>query len=377
MVTGQGGGPFWQQSGNIGGGHVAITKRTDTSRKPWKVSWRERDGRQRSRSFGTKREAQAFHADITRSKALGLSTPLGPSKVRVADWLERWFTTYGREWAATTRRQRAYLCDKWVLPYIGDERLGHLSVAAIRDYRSRILDDGSTAKNANKVVRVLSSALTAAVDEELLPSNPCASLRSLPTHRTRTRALEPIQVERIRDVLDDERDRRVVSIMAYAGLRPAEVCGLTWAHVRHGVLIVEQSVQFGQIVSTKTNRWRTVEVSDMLADELEPYRGDDAAMVVLGDRGGLLDWHNWSSRQWRPVVRRLGIDCVPYDLRHTAASLWLHEGRSLAWVSKALGHSSQTTTLDHYSHVYDEAQLATGQPVSEAIRTARAALVAQ
>ena len=356
---------------------MAIRKRTDTKAKPWQVTWRERDRSQRSRSFSTKREAQAFEADIIAAKARGHATPVGPSKVKVGDWLNRWFTTYGHEWARTTKRQRAYLCDKWVTPYIGDERLGQLTVATIRDYRSRILDDGSTPKNANSVLSVLSAAIGAAVNEDLLPMNPCRSVRGLPVMRTRPRALEPMEIERIRAAIPTDRDRLVVSIMAYSGVRPAEVCGLTWAHVRPDVLIVEQSVQMGEIVGTKTSRPRTIQISEILAKELDALRGDPAAMVIPGDRGGLLNWHNWATRVWRPVVRQLGISAVPYDLRHTAASLWLHEGRSLAWVSKALGHSSQTTTLEHYSHVYDEAQLATRQPVADSIQSARAEIAAR
>ena len=377
MSGGRASGAFWQTSGSQKGGRVAIRKRTDTKAKPWQVTWRERDRSQRSRSFATKRDAQVFEAEIIAAKARGHATPVGPSKVKVSDWLERWFTTYGHEWARTTKRQRAYLCDKWVAPYLGDEHLGQLSVAMIRDYRSRILADGSTAKNANSVMSVLSAAIGAAVNEELLTTNPCRSLRGLPVMRTRPRALEPIEVERIRAAMPTDRDRLVVSIMAYSGVRPAEVCGLTWAHVRPDVLIVEQSVQMGKIVGTKTSRPRTIQISDVLADELNVLRGDAANMVVPNDRGGLLSWHNWATRVWRPVVRQLGINAVPYDLRHTAASLWLHEGRSLAWVSKALGHSSQTTTLDHYSHVYDEVQLATRQPVAESIRAARAEIAAR
>lgn len=354
---------------------MAITKRTDTKRKPWKVSWRDADGSQRSRSFATRREAQAFDAEIVGAKARGLGTPARASRVTVADWLPRWFSTYSAEWAATTRRQRAYECDRWIVPYLGSTRLGDLSARTIRDYRAAILEAGCTPQHANAVMRILSAALGAATLEDLLAANPCLGIRALPTLRTRSRALTPDQVEAIRAELEPGRDRLVVAVMAYAGLRPAEVCGLEWRHVAPGLLHVEQSVQFGRIVSTKTRRPRSVPLLDVLAEDLEELRGEPDAMVAPGDRGGLLDWHNWSGRVFRPVVRRLGLEVVPYDLRHTFASLALHEGRSLAWVSRALGHASQTTTLDHYSHMYEDAQVSTGLPMADAIRAARAGRV--
>lgn len=352
---------------------MAITKRKDSATRPFKVSWREPDGRQRSKSFRTKREAQQFHAQVIQAKSIGATGPAEPSRVTVAEWLERWFKTYAPEWAATTSRHRAYICDKWVVPYVGGYRLGQLNTTAIREYRARILADGSTDKNANAVMRVLSAALGAAVEAELMQANPCASVRNLRVPRPQPRALTPKRVEQIRAMLPTDRDRLVVSLMAYAGLRPGEVCGLRWEHVRDHIILVEQSAQYGTIIATKTGRSRAIAISDALADDLAAAERTNG-YVTPGDRGGILDWNNWSGRVWRPVVRALKISAVPYDLRHTFASLALHEGKSLAWVAAAMGHANQTTTLDHYSHMYQESQLATALPMSEAIRAARAEL---
>jgi integrase len=44
---------------------------------------------------------------------------------------------------------------------------------------------------------------------------------------------------------------------------------------------------------------------------------------------------------------------VPYDLRHSFASLLLHEGRSVIYVARQLGHDARLT-LTTYGHVIDE-----------------------
>jgi integrase len=63
----------------------------------------------------------------------------------------------------------------------------------------------------------------------------------------------------------------------------------------------------------------------------------------------------------------------PYDLRHSAASLWLHEGRTIIEVATWMGHSGQMA-LSTYLHVMsdmgDERSSA-----EDAIRRAREALV--
>ena len=43
----------------------------------------------------------------------------------------------------------------------------------------------------------------------------------------------------------------------------------------------------------------------------------------------------------------------PYDLRHSFASLLLHEGRSVIYVARQLGHSA-ALTMKIYGHVIEE-----------------------
>ena len=43
----------------------------------------------------------------------------------------------------------------------------------------------------------------------------------------------------------------------------------------------------------------------------------------------------------------------PYDLRHSFASLLLHEGRSVIYVARQLGHGA-ALTMRTYGHVIDE-----------------------
>ena len=348
---------------------MSIHKRANKRGTTWMVSWREGD-RQRTRTFKTRATAKAWQAEIDGAKARGVSGPATASRMTLTEWLERWVVERSPEWARTTAQQRAYMLDLWVVPHLGHRPLAMLDRQAVRAWRQMVAT-GSSANNANAAMRVLSAALGAAVEDEVLPTNPCHGIRSLPVRRQRPQALTPEVVERIRDAMPTDRDRLVVSLMAYCGLRPAEVCGLIWRHAGDGLLLVEQSIQMGEVVSTKTGGSRTVEICEPVMVELNALRGDPGAYITPGDRGGPLNWRNWNARVWRPTARELGFSAVPYDCRHTAASLWLHEGRSLAWVSKALGHANQTTTLGHYSHAYEEARLATAIPMHQAILAAR------
>ena len=77
---------------------------------------------------------------------------------------------------------------------------------------------------------------------------------------------------------------------------------------------------------------------------------------------------------WHPACAAAGVRAVPYDGRHTYASLLIHEGRSIAFVAASMGHASATTTLRHYGHMFDESRLGTGASMVDAIRAARGEL---
>jgi integrase len=64
----------------------------------------------------------------------------------------------------------------------------------------------------------------------------------------------------------------------------------------------------------------------------------------------------------------------PYDLRHSFASLLRHEGRSVIYVARQLGHDARLTlTLTRYGHVIDELEDAPRLEAEAAIANVRLA----
>jgi integrase len=69
--------------------------------------------------------------------------------------------------------------------------------------------------------------------------------------------------------------------------------------------------------------------------------------------------------QWRQTRRRAGLGTVRYhDLRHAFASMLISAGCSVKAVSKALGHSSASTTLNLYSHLWPATRTGSGTPLT-------------
>jgi hypothetical protein len=72
-----------------------------------------------------------------------------------------------------------------------------------------------------------------------------------------------------------------------------------------------------------------------------------------------------------PVANSAGIQIGrPYDLRHSFASLLIHEGRSLAEVAAQLG-DAVATVASTYTHAFVEADAVPREPAADVIEVAR------
>ena len=54
------------------------------------------------------------------------------------------------------------------------------------------------------------------------------------------------------------RDATLISVLAYAGLRPGEALALQWRDVREQTILIERALSLGQEDDTKTDAHRTV-----------------------------------------------------------------------------------------------------------------------
>ena len=176
----------------------------------------------------------------------------------------------------------------------------------------------------------------------LVRSNPGRAVRKPRTQLRRAVVpLAPETVEAIRSHLPDHGHRdgaTLVSLLGYAGLRPEEALAVQW--------------------------------------RLAPARPPDDAFRFPGATPQRPcrdhDYRNWRKRHFRPAAIEAGApNGRPYDLRHSFASLMLHEGRvGIVDLASQLGHSP-TMTLNTYGRVIAELREAPKRSAAEQIERAR------
>ena len=149
------------------------------------------------------------------------------------------------------------------------------------------------------------------------------------------------------------------TVRLLTGLRSGEVHGLRWRHIdltRRQILVRETYSQ-GRIEYTKTDgSQRNVDMSGPVFRTLSERaarcnaQADPDGYVFANRSGHPIDNKNFCNRVWYPLLRHLGLtQRRPYQMRHTAATLWLASGENPEWIAKQLGHTSTEMLFKTYS----------------------------
>lgn len=95
-------------------------------------------------------------------------------------------------------------------------------------------------------------------------------------------------------------------------------------------------------------------------------RWQESDLVFTSSIGTPMDLRN-PLRDYKEVLVNAGLPPIRFhDLRHTAASIMLNRNIPVLTVSRILGHSKPSVTLDIYGHLIPGAQLEAARIMDEA-----------
>ena len=345
----------------------------------WVVRYRE-GGRNRSRSFDRKADAERFDAEVKRRRQLGALSSLEAGRETLDEFVvETWAPTHAVTLAPKTRKHYASLYDHYLSPHLGATPVRELRADRIARWQAERLAGGAGPVAVRQALELLGAILQRAVEAERITANPTRLVRKARRpRREEVRPLAPTTIEAMRASLG-LRDATLLSVLAYAGLRPGEALALRWRDVRERTLLVERALSLGREEDTKTRRHRTVRLlaplrADLARWRLAASRSSEATLVFPGHDGEAWSeaaYQSWRRRAFARAAGAAGVDdATPYALRHSFASLLLHEGRSVIYVARQLGHDARLT-LTRYGHVIDELDEQPHLEAEAAIRAAR------
>jgi integrase len=333
-----------------------VTEYKGVRKHTWTVHWRDHRGKERQKTFRTKKEAVRYKRILEGDKARGVTEP---SRMPFSDWWN-YFIEVANLRPKTRAQYRRYAKNN-LLPFFGRMELGAIRRSHISNWLVFMKDRMVPASSVRESFVVLRSALSRAVFDEEIAANPCEGvaehLPKMPPPMRRP-VLSPMQVVALADAVD-ARYRLAILAMGVLGLRPGEVIGLRLGDVdlNTGKLTVRSSVvnAEGRMVEGPPKNDKVQEVP---LGFLKPaFQTHIRGMGTL-DRQALLFPARISSGflhtdTLRLMVKRagakIGLDegMTSKVLRSSAATNALIYG-NIRWASDLLRHSDEKVTLEHY-----------------------------
>lgn len=378
----------------------------------FRARWRDPAGNQLSKSFPTKREANAFLAEIEAAMHRGTYVSPNAGKLRFGVYAERW--TGSRNLTARSTERTASILRNHVLPKWAEwpiSRIDHLSVQEWVTGLSKTLAPATVGKCFGTLRTILRSAMRA----RLIAADPTEGVIAPSTYQAR-----PLTATISREVFLGKllpatplEHRAIVAIGGGAGLRWGEAAGLPWGAVD----LTRRQIQVGQVaIETATEVTvrsypksragvRTIPIPDFLVRELEAHKEltvgsttpDPGSLVFPTRTGTPLRRSNFRRQIWRPTLARAGLlgevaavndawcatwvaqsgatqhrtfpterEAIEYiarhaagglryhDLRHSYATWLVSDGVPVNVVQRVMGHEQASTTLNRYTHTPDD-----------------------
>ena len=336
------------------------------------------------------RQAILFEEDCKRGQIT--------AAVKFETFAEQWFEEYAKVNLRPTSYARMKQLTKRVYPAIGHKRLDKITARDIQKFITDMLTNGRNLNNGKPLSRktavhhlsFISDVFSYAVRMGMLCDNPCRRV-FVPKQEQEEKQIYTIeQVKILYENLKSEPMKYQVYLLLsiYSGYRRSEMLGLEWKDIdfEHDLIHVRRTSQYTSekgIYTDTTKTRKSKRVSKMPASIMNLLRQFKADQNEEARRLGT-KWEDydrlfikWNGAPMNPQTpfewlkgycERIGIPFrnIP-SLRHLHASLLIFEGVDVVAVSEDMGHSVVGTTLNLYSHMFQEAKARNCDAISNAL----------
>jgi integrase len=308
-------------------------------------------------------------------------TPIDPHHVicrlTVQEYMEEWLQTAKSSLRPKIGQQYEQLARNYIFPNLGRLFLTDLKLTQVENLYQDLSVKGKHPRTVRYVHSVLHRALERAVRQELIVRNPAHGATLPRRTQKEMKILDESQICRFLVAAHDTKYEAIYHLAITTGMRQGELLGLSWADIdwASGRLSVRRQLQRitgsgFELSEPKTSAGRrTIQLGQGTLNALRRHQEKQQFLkAVAGDRwqeqdliftssvGTPLDQSNLM-KEYIKILSDAGLPRIRFhDLRHTAASLMINHGIPINLVSRILGHSKPSVTLDIYSHVYSGQQ---------------------
>jgi integrase len=337
---------------------------TAKGERRYDVRYRDQQGRQRSRFFSVRKDAQAFKLDVERRRQAGELYQAAPepfSTVAQA-WLERY--TIGAAGRIRPRPKSILLAEDTLkgLDPLADISIDRIHRPLVDDLIASIAADRP--RQAEMALALLKRVLRWSEERGQQVDRAIYGVRIAKPSEREPQFLTWDEAEELRSWIP-EHTARIVPIAIFTLLRRGEILGLRDRDIdfEAGSIAVFSQRQAGARVTTKTRAGRrTVDVGPaalkLLREQQLARAPNPDGLLFPNPTGTAWNAHNFYARVFKPAARHAGKpELTFHDLRHTGASLMIAAGCHVKVIAEQMGHADGgALVLRRYGHLYKGAR---------------------
>jgi len=308
---------------------------------------------------GTKKAAQKKLTDIL--KEIDDDTYEEIPETTFSEFADLWLKNYAEVHVKpATLVGYKNIVERLLKPVFGESLLTTIKTGKLQAYVADRLQKVSPKTVINEIV-VIKLMFKHAHRWSYLKQNPADLVERPKTTKSEIEILNPDEVEILLN--NASGNYRVAFLtVVMTGFRAGELWGLQWGDVdwNSKQIHVRRSLWKGKFQAPKSKySIRNVDIPDMLVSELKKWRlacpSNDHDVIFPSPEGSLSQHDNVIKRHFNSALRRAKLRHVSFhSLRHTNASIRIHAGQNIKYLSTQLGHSSIKITLDIYGHLFND-----------------------
>ncbi len=342
---------------------MASIRRHPNATTRWQVRYRDPTGRQRTKNFAKRSDAEKYANLVEADKLRGNWTDPALGKMTYSEW-SRQYEASRLGLRPSTRARDDSCLRNLILPTFGETKLSAIQPINVRQWIATLVENSYAPATVRKAAQLFRASLDAAVREGLVHRSPALHIELPRIEQRELRVLTPEEIDRVA-AASPPRYRVLALTAGYTGLRFGELAGLKESRINllerslqvtHNLADVSGVVTIGP-VKTPASR-RRISLPAFLCDQLGSHLGsfrNESGFVFTSPTGSPLRRTNYRRRVWIPTIEAaFGDHAVRFhDLRHSHAAMLIAEGVHPKVLQERLGHSSIKTTLDTYGHLYE------------------------